>query len=109
MPKGCARSCVLSAFSCWLVILSSGDDFNLARAILPPSTPLSEDLLPLDDPNTDFTESSQSLGPANIYRDRGGCTTYADRYLAGAARPSSFAAPADGHAPRPCLNIPLRC
>jgi hypothetical protein len=59
MPKGRARSAFLTAFACWLVLLASGDDFNFARAILP-SIPMSEDLLPLDGPNTDFTESAQS-------------------------------------------------
>ena len=108
MPKGRARSAFLTAFACWLVLLASGDDFNVARAVLP-SIPMSEDLLPLDDPNTDFTESAQSTGPTTTYRDRGGCTSSVVRSSAGAASPSLFAAPAPCHPPRQSSNTPLRC
>ena len=108
MPKSRARSAVLTAFACWLVLLASGDDFNFARA-LHPSIPMSEDLLPLDDPNTDFTESAQSTGPTTTYRDRGVCTSSVVRSSAGAASPSLFAAPAPCHPPRLSSNIPLRC
>lgn len=39
-------------------MMASADDFNLARFALLLSPPPSEDVLPLDDPNTDFTELS---------------------------------------------------
>jgi hypothetical protein len=108
MPKGRARSAFLTSFACWLVLLASGDDFNFARAVLP-SIPSSGDLLPLDDPNTDFTESSESPGPTTTYRDRCGCTSSVGRSSAGAASPSRFAAPAPCHPPRQSNNTPLRC
>ena len=108
MPKGRARSRVLSAFATWLVILASGDDFDLAHLILPPSTPAAEDLLTLDDPNTDFTESSQSPGPPTSSRDRRGCPSSGGPSLTGAAFTSSSAA-ARGHPPPLRLNAPLRC
>jgi len=91
-----------------LVILASGDDFNVARAVLP-STPASEDLLPLDDPNTDFTESSQSPGPTTTVRNRCGYTSSVGHSSAGAALPSPWAAPAPSHPPRHSSNTPLRC
>src|SRR6516165_10058563 len=98
MPKGRARAGVLTAFACWLVLLASGDDFNFARMVLL-STPTSEDVLPLDDPNTDFTESAESTGPTTTYRDGCGCTSSVGRSSAGAACSSRFAAPAPCHPP----------
>jgi hypothetical protein len=109
MPKGFARSCVLSAFACWLVILASGDDFNFARVALLSSAPASEDVLPLDDPNTDFTESAESRGPTTTYRDTCGCTSSVGQSSAGAALTAPFAAPANSRPPRHCSNPPLRC
>jgi hypothetical protein len=108
MPKGRARSAFLTAFACWLVLLASGDDFNFARIVLL-STPTSEDLLPLDDPNTDFTESAQSTGPTTTYRDRCACTSSVSRSSAGVASPSLFSAAAPYHPPGQSSNTPLRC
>jgi hypothetical protein len=108
MPKGRARSVVLTAFVCCLVLLASGDDINFARAVLP-SIPTSGDLLTLDDPNMDFTESAESPGPTTTYRDRGACTSSVGRNSAGAASPSRFAAPLACHPPRQSNNAPLRC
>ena len=108
MPKGRARSAVLTAFACWLVLLASGDDFNFARAVLP-SIPTSGDLLPLDDPNTDFTKSAESPGPTTTYRDRCDCTASVGRSSAGAASPSRVDAPVPCHPPRQSNNTPLRC
>ena len=108
MPEGRARSAFLTAFACWLVLLASGDDFNFARAVLP-SIPTSEDLLPLDDPNTDFAESAESTGPTTTYRDRCDCKSSVGRSSAGAASPSLFAAAAPYHPPHQSSNTPLRC
>jgi hypothetical protein len=50
-------------FACWLALGASGDDFHLVRIaapFLPVETP--GDPLPLDDPNTDFTEAGDSGG-----------------------------------------------
>jgi hypothetical protein len=49
----------------WLIVLASGDDFNVCRIaipLLPSSSP--SHALPLDDPNTDFTraEVAQATG-----------------------------------------------
>jgi hypothetical protein len=109
MPKGCAHSRVLSAFAAWLVILASGDDFDLAHLILPPSTQAAEDLLTLDDPNTDFTESSQSSGPTTPCRTGWGCTSSVGRCVAEAALTSPSAALTHGHRPRKSRTAPLRC
>jgi hypothetical protein len=109
MPKRPPRSWVLSALACWLTLLASADDFNLVRLALPPSTVDSEGLLPLDDPNTDFTESSQSREPPTTSRDSRGCTFSGDPSWTGAALTSPSAAPAPGHSPPLRLGTPLRC
>jgi hypothetical protein len=104
MTKSCARSGLLAAFVCWLVILPRSDDFNFARAVLP-STPASEDLLPLDDPNTDFTQSSQSPEPTTTHRPRCSGPSAGSHSSPGAALPSPLAAPP----PRQSSNVPLHC
>ena len=109
MPKRYFRSWSLSALACWLTLLASADDFNLMRLALPPSTTDSEGNLPLDDPNTDFTESSRSQGPPASSRDRRGCTSSVGPSLTGAAFTSSSAAAAHGPPPPLRLNAPLRC
>jgi len=109
MPKSRANSRVLSAFAAWLVILASGDDFNLAHVILPSSTSAAADLLPLDDPNTDFTESSPSAGPTTPCRTGWGCTASVGRCVAEAALTSPIAALTHGRSPHCCSNAPLRC
>jgi hypothetical protein len=109
VPKRPNRSWFLSALACWLTLLASADDFNLARLALPPSAADAGESLPLDDPNSDFTQPSQSREPKATPRDRCGCTSSAGPRLAGAALTSSFAAPAHGHRPQLCLNSPLRC
>jgi len=109
MPKRHIRSWVLSAFACWLTLLASADDFNLARVVLPSPTSDSEGLLPLDDPNTDFTESSESPVPTTTYRGRGALTSSVGQRLMGADLASPSAAPAPGRPPRNCSIAPLRC
>jgi hypothetical protein len=110
MPKGRARSWVLSAFACWLVLLASGDDFNFARLVLVlPPVPAQEGRLPLDDPTTDFTESAEPRAPTTTDRDRCGRTSAVGRSSAGAALTSPFAASAHSRTPRHDSNAPLRC
>src|SRR5262249_48967462 len=106
MPKRCIRSWTLSAFACWLVLLASADDFNLARLALPLSIPDPKGALPLDDPNTDFTQSSQSPGPTTTYGDRRGCASFGGPSWTGAALAAPFAAPAHGYTPPLRLNTP---
>jgi hypothetical protein len=109
MPKGRARSGILTAFACWLILLASGDDFNFARMAFLPSPLPSEDLLPLDDPNTDFTESSQTPSPTTISRNKGGCTSSVGQRVAGTALTLLSAASTSSRPPRPPSNAPLRC
>jgi hypothetical protein len=109
MLKGRARSCILSGFAGWLVILASGDDFNFARVVFPPSTPLSEDLLPLDDPNTDFTQSSETRTPENSARGRGANPPSLLVRSAGMNRTPPPASPVLRQLSRLCCNTPLRC
>jgi hypothetical protein len=108
MPKGRARAGVLMTFACWLVLLASGDDFNFARLALPSPLP-SEDLLPLDDPNTDFTPSSQSRQPPTTSGHRSSCMTAVGPRLTRAVLPSPWAARTLGQPSRPGSNTPLRC
>ena len=68
MPKSRTHAGVLTAFACWLVLLASADDFNLARLVLPLADVDCEELLSLDDPNSDFTVSSRS--PETTTTDR---------------------------------------
>src|SRR5436309_1713945 len=60
MRTRCRRS-VEIVVACWLIVMASGDDFNVARIIIPmlPSN-CPPHALPLDDPNTDFTKSDDS-------------------------------------------------
>jgi hypothetical protein len=108
MPKGRARAGVLTAFACWLVLLASGDDFNFARLALLSPLPY-EDLLPLDDPNSDFTPSSQARELPTTSGHRCGCTTPVGPRLTRAVLLSPWAARTLGHPLRPCSNTPLRC
>jgi hypothetical protein len=108
VPKRPNRSWFLSAFACWLTLLASADDFNLARLALPPSAADAEESLPLDDPNTDFTQPSPIREPKVTPRDRCGFASSAGPSLARVALAPSSAA-AHGHPPRPGSNTPLRC
>ena len=108
MPKRPVRSWVLSALACWLTLLASADDFNLARLTLPPTAD-SEESLPLDDPNTDFTQSAQSPGPTTTSRDRCGYTSFVGQSSARAALRSLLAVLAPSHPQRHSSNTPLRC
>jgi hypothetical protein len=51
---------VLHLWSCLLVLAASGDDFNLARVVLPSAFISSEAELSLDDPINDFTVLAHS-------------------------------------------------
>ena len=109
MPKSRSRAGVLTAFACWLVLLASADDFNLARLVLPLADVDSEGLLSLDDPNSDFTEPSRSREPPTTYRHRCSWTTFVGQSLTRTVLTSPFAAFTLGHPPRPGSDSPLRC
>ena len=108
MPKGRARSAFLTAFACWLVLLASGDDFNFARIVLL-STPTSEDLLPLDDPNTDFTRPPGTWKPNNSGRGGEGNPATSWYRLAGMKRTPAPPSGAPGQFSHTRLNTPLLC
>lgn len=109
MPPPSLRSWALSVLACWLIVLASADDFNLARFALLPSPADGEGLLPLDDPNTDFTESSPSREPPTTSRNRWDYTTSIAQRLTRPALTSPVATAELGHPPRPGINAPLRC
>ena len=109
MPKSRTHAGVLTAFACWLVLLASADDFNLARLVLPLANVDSEELLSLDDPNSDFTPSCQSRQPPTTSGQRRSCTAAVGPRLTRAALPPPSAARTLGHPIRPGSNTPLRC
>jgi hypothetical protein len=109
MPKRSIRPWIFSAFACWLTLLASADDFNLARLALPSCTVGSEGLLPLDDPNSDFTESSESREPTTTSRSRLGCTSSHGHNLTRPTFTSPFALPTHGYMLCLGMNTPLRC
>jgi hypothetical protein len=109
MPNRSLRCWIFSAFACWLSLLASADDFNLARLVLPFTTEGSEELLPLDDPNSDFTESSKSRERPTTSRAKRGCTSSFGHNLARSTLTSPFSLPGHGHLLRLGINIPLRC
>jgi hypothetical protein len=109
MSRGHVRSCVLPLLACWLVLLASADDFNLGRFVLSPAESSSERFLPLDDPDCDFTESSQTRTPVSSDRRKYSCPPSIPLRSAGDNRTAPTASPV----PRPFsltfFNAPLRC
>jgi hypothetical protein len=113
LPMRATHSCALAALGCWLVLLASGDDFNLARALLPLPAPDPGAPLPLDDPNTDLAGAPESPGPTTTCPDRYGRPSAAGPRPDGESLPAPLAAPARGHPPRrgwtpPCAVRPPR-
>jgi hypothetical protein len=105
MPQRPARSCALPAFACFLALLAGGDDFNLARVVLPLPAPVSGSPQPLDDPNTDFTEAPQAQEQATA-----GPGPREGPWAPGrATQRTAIAPPARGHSTRKPINSPLRC
>jgi hypothetical protein len=105
MPQPHPLCRALAVFACALVLLASADDFNLVRTVLPLAAPAPEVPLPLDDPNSDFTEGSRvheqtppgrdpCEGPAAVGRD---------------SVRTAVAPPARGHSTRNPITSPLRC
>jgi hypothetical protein len=109
MPKRSIRSWVLAVFACWLVLSAGADSFNLARFALLPFDADSEEPLPLNDPNSDFTQSPESQEPPSTSRPWWGCTSPGGQSFLQAILKSPFPTLAHSHPPRPCINAPLRC
>jgi hypothetical protein len=105
MPQQHPRYRALSALICSLVLLASGDDFNLARVVLPLPAPAPEAPLPLDDPNTDFTEGPQAQEQAPAEQGPREGPGAAGR---GPVR-TAVAPPARACSTRNPVNSPLRC
>jgi hypothetical protein len=95
----------LAAVACWLALLAGGDDFNLARVVLPLPAPAPEAPLPLDDPNTDFTEAPQA--PGQTAADQG--PRDGPGAVGRAPARAAIAPPARAHSTRNSTNSPLRC
>jgi hypothetical protein len=105
MPQRPARSCALPALACLLALLAGADDFNLARVVLFLPCPAPEAPLPLDDPNTDFTETPQAQEQAATGP---GPRAAPGAVVRGPAR-TAVAPPARGPSARSPIAIPLRC
>jgi hypothetical protein len=104
-----SRFCVLVLLACWQVLLASGDDFNLARFLFSPTESESEDLLPLDDPNCDFTRPSETRAPDNSGCGGEGTPAAFSSCSAAVSRTPAPASPATGQLSRTHSNTPLRC
>ena len=109
MSTRCVRFRALILLACGLVLLASADDFNLGRFVFPSAESLSDGLLPLDDPNSDFTDPSDAPAPGTPDRGDGANSAVTLPRRAGmncAPEP----APLPSHLPtRGCLDAPLRC
>ncbi len=97
------------ALACWLALLAGADDFNLARVVLP-LPPLAPDSpLPLDDPNSDFTDASEPQSPAAANADGAAPAPPARLRRAGPVLASRAASPAPARPLRAGAHTPLRC
>ena len=97
-------------FACVLTIIASGDDFNLVRVLVSGAAPVSPtDGLPLDDPNTDFTQSSETRAPGNRGRDCAGNPPAIPLPSTGISCSVSLTSYMPGPLARACSNTPLRC
>ncbi len=103
------RSSVLSILACWLMVLASGDDFNFARVVLSPLDQESEDLLPLDDPNADFTELSAAHTSVTAEGGRSRSGTSDARTSSQISAQFQLARFAQLDSSHGRINTPLRC
>ena len=98
---------------CLLVAAASGDDFCLPRLLFP-FTPTGAEVLPLDDPNTDFVEAHDSAPSLRVERSCRrapvGCRPLAPDPLPAGGLPATLALATARRAQRlPELIPPLRC
>jgi hypothetical protein len=107
-------SSVLVVLACLLIGADSADDFCLLRFALP-SYFFSDEVLPLDDPNSDFVEATDSCSVSErVGAARGGADLPDVRSVARQANGSDFAFSAlltsEHQHPLPIeLHVPLRC
>jgi hypothetical protein len=109
MTKHLAWFRALGAVACWLSLLAGADDFNLARVVFPLPAPVPDSPLPLDDPNTDFTTSSEPRSPTTANQGRAGPTPSTGLRPAGLALITPAPSPAPDRLLRAGINAPLRC
>jgi hypothetical protein len=101
---------VLSTCCCLLIMLASGDDFNLARVALP-DTFASAEPSPLDDPNTDFLASSCVRGAKKCYGGNSHATVSQKLHCWVHPLPTADNLPCTSGRPvrHADLNLPLLC
>src|SRR5215472_14087636 len=103
------RRTSLALVAGYLALAASGDDFNFLRVALPALAATSPaGGLPLDDPNTDFVESSTDIPqpPASDAPFLSGAVSDFPRSASAAARePAALARLSEPHP----VRLPLRC
>jgi hypothetical protein len=104
-----SRFCALALLACGQVLLASADDFNLARFMLFPPESESDDLLPLDDPNCDFTRPSENRKTDNSGRGGEGDPAASWFRPAGMKRTPAPPSGAPGQLSHTRCNTPLLC
>jgi len=105
----------LTFLTCLLTVAASGDDFSLSGLVFGP-TSFAAETLPLDDPNSDFTRTNESVFPHQVgkLRWRGVspaalCTTNTSSPLADCCTPLMIGHAVTSRFPRAELNTRLRC
>jgi hypothetical protein len=105
---------VLALLTCLLAVAGSGDDFSLLRLVAPCNLAEAEDL-PLDDPNTDFVQVTDSWAAQKSVKRSGGAGGQRGSGPAAASATPGIG-PAfpgisvpGGRQPRTDLRTPLRC
>jgi hypothetical protein len=103
----------LALLGCLLVAAASGDDFCLPRLLFPSTLPAAE-VLPLDDPNTDFVEARDPAASQRVKEPRPGgpedfCPATSSSVPAAGCLSVASAFTHVRRAPLPELNSPLRC
>jgi hypothetical protein len=102
------RAC--ATITCWLTVLASADDFDLARVVLPLSAPVPDRPLPLDDPNSDFTAGgTEARSLTTSHQGSPSPPVAAGLKWAGTSLVPPPAPLAHSHLLRAGINIPLRC
>jgi hypothetical protein len=104
--------------ACVLTLAASGDDVNLLRAVLPaPFASIPVGALPLDDENTDFIETENSVAPDGTPARPDGRLACLAGWTPGPAGcrsatppfPLQTASRASEHSARAHILTPLRC
>ena len=100
---------VFAAATCGLTFLAGADDFNLARVLLPLPAPVPDSPLPLDDPNSDFTEPAEAPSLTAGHAVRSGPPVPAARRPTRRRIRTLVPTPAPAPSLRARIDVPLRC